>query len=239
MSNGYYSKEEAADLFRTGTQAYYQQPADLEGAKQAYLKLLNHGFGGPDLSYNLGTVYLAQGDIGPAVLHLERALKWQRAEDIEANLASAREKQSDQLVGSSVGEPFFKRLADVTDDQWVPAVALGTWWAILAIIFARRFLLKSRMQAATTAALVLLVVVALTSSLFTGLDAWVSTHYVEAVVLNQTVQVRDLPERNARIAFEIHGGLKVRITADSSQFVRIRLANNLEGWVERSVLAKL
>jgi hypothetical protein len=137
-----------------------------------------------------------------------------------------------------VGEPFFKRLADATDDQWVPTVALSTGWLILAILLSRRFL-KATPRPLATVALVLLVVVALTSSLFTGIDAWVSSHYVEAVVLNPTVQVRDFPDGNARVAFEIHGGLKVRITGDNSQFIRVRLANNLEGWVDRSAVAKL
>src|SRR5688572_23646157 len=89
LAQSYYTPDEAQALFREGNDAFYKEPPDYQAAKAAYLKLLEHGHDGPDVLFNLGTACLANGELGPAVLYLERARKLKRSDDIEANLAIA------------------------------------------------------------------------------------------------------------------------------------------------------
>src|SRR5688572_595842 len=97
LAQSYYTPEEAKSVFSQASQAYAR--GDLSAAADGFQKLLDHGMGGPEVLFNRGTVALAQGDLGHAVLHLERARRADPAsEDIEANLAVARSRQLDQVV---------------------------------------------------------------------------------------------------------------------------------------------
>ena len=51
--------------------------------------------------------------------------------------------------------------------------------------------------------------------------------------------VREYPGDAARVSFEVHAGLKVRIMETSGRFVRVRLPNALEGWTEKEGLVSL
>lgn len=239
LSQSYYTPEEAQALFREGNDAFYKDPPDYAAAKAAYLKLLEHGHDGPDVLFNLGTACLANAELGPAVLYLERARKLRRSDDIEANLAIARQRQGDQLVGSAAGaDPFLERVADATDDTVTPIVSLVSLWLALALVVLFRRMTPGR-RGSVTFLLVMTLITATVSTALVGIDAWVANNYVEAVVMPETAKVREFPGDTARIAFEIHGGLKVRIIEESGKFVRIRLSNNLEGWTEREGVVQL
>ena len=118
LGQGYYTPEEAQELFAKANEAYTRE--DYATARDGYEKLISHGQGGPDVLYNLGTTYLAQGDLGHAVLSLERAWKaGGRAPDLDANLALARAQQKDKVEGAAVEEDFVTRLVKATPETVV------------------------------------------------------------------------------------------------------------------------
>ena len=63
---GYYTPQEAQAVFAQANDDYYAQ--HYAKAKDGYKKLLDHGFGGPDVLFNLGTNCLQAGQLGEAVL---------------------------------------------------------------------------------------------------------------------------------------------------------------------------
>jgi hypothetical protein len=52
-----------------------------------------------------------------------------------------------------------------------------------------------------------------------------------AVVLPDSVAVKEGADGNFRTSFEVHGGLRVRVLEHEQDWVRVRLANGLEGFV--------
>jgi hypothetical protein len=72
-----------------------------------------------------------------------------------------------------------------------------------------------------------------------GLQAYVARTVREAVVMTPALQARELPAANARVAFEVHAGLKVRVLEAEGRFVRIRLPNGLVGWAEKEGIAEI
>ena len=93
----YYSPQEAQAVFAEGTQAWAGH--DVAAARAAWEKLAARGHASQEVLYNAGTAALTAGDVGAAVLYLERALRLGgETEDIEANLAVARSRQLDQVV---------------------------------------------------------------------------------------------------------------------------------------------
>ena len=62
---------------------------------------------------------------------------------------------------------------------------------------------------------------------------------IDAVVTAATLPARELPQDNAKVSFEIHAGLKVRLMEQVGNFVKIRLPNGLEGWAQRSGVVEI
>lgn len=231
-----YTPQEAQALFVEGNDAYYK--GDYATAKDRYEKLLGAGLGGPDVLFNLGTTHLAAGELGPAMLQLERAARLSDDDDIGANLAVARERQGDKVVGEEAAVPFTQRLAAATDERLIGISFLGTWWlGFLLLWLAWRKEPGSRVALGLAAALFLTVGGALGGALL--VHARVRATVVEAIVVPEAARVREFPGDTAKVSFEVHAGLKVRIMELSGRFVRIRLPNALEGWTEKEGVVPL
>jgi tetratricopeptide (TPR) repeat protein len=237
LGQTYYTPAEAHALFGQAQEAYERE--DYAGAREAYLKLLERGYGGPDVLFNLGTTCLAKGDLGEAVLYLERARRASpRSADIEANLAVARSKQLDQVVGAQLEEPFIERLVLATSERISSWTFLTTWAAGFAFLFLFRFLRPGRR---TWAALLgsALLLIAIPSGLLVAVHAYTLQTVQEGVVLEKTLKARESPRDAGKVSFELHAGLKVRLLEQSGKYVKIRLPNGLEGWTEREGLAEI
>ncbi|WP_224365310.1 tetratricopeptide repeat protein [Hyalangium versicolor] len=237
LGQGYYTPEEAQALFTQANEAYTRE--DYKAAQEGYEKLISHGQAGPDVQYNLGTTYMAQGDLGRAVLAFERAWKQGgRAPDLEANLSLARAQQKDKVEGAAVEEDFLTRLVKATPGDIVGVAFLAAWAVGFGLLLLFRFLKPGgRTWAAVLAALALLA--SLPSGALLAAHAWVERTVHEAVVLSPTMVAREFPKSDAKSLFEVHAGLKVRVLEDTGRYVRIRLPNGLEGWTERDGVAEI
>jgi hypothetical protein len=229
---GYYSESEAQSLFTQANEA--QSRDDVEAARAGYHSLIDHGYGGPDVLYNLGTSHLLGGELGPAVLYLERARRaGGEGSDLQANLELARSRQIDHVVGGELEEPFLSRVVASTRGDEIAWAFVGCWTLAFALVILFRFLTPGRRTwAAITAGLLFVAVLPLGALL--ALHAWHHANVREAVVIAKTLPARELPSSGARSAFEVHEGLKVRVLEDSGGYFRIRLPNGLEGWAEKA-----
>jgi len=230
-----YTPAEARALFNEGNEAYGRQ--DYATAQSRYEQLIAAGFGGPEVLFNLGTTHLSAGQLGPAMLYLERARRHSSDEDIEANLAVARQRQGDQVVGAETAEPFLQRLAAAIDPQAVGVAFLFTWYLGFALALLAWQRAAGRWPLGLAAAGFLLIGSLLGAGV--AVHASVTRSVIESIVIPETVKVRELPGDRARVAFEVHAGLKVRIIEETGRYVRIRLPNALEGWTEKEGLVEL
>lgn len=237
QTKDWYTPEEAQALFAQANEAYSRE--DYAAAIQGYERLLERGLHGADLLYNLGTAYLAKGDLGYAVLHLERARReGGDAPDVEAQLAVARSRQLDQVVGAQAEEPFLTRLTAATHAQASGWVFLSAWLVLFMALFAFRLQTRGR-RGWTVVAILSALALALPSGGILAAHAYAAQAVTEAVIVAPTARARELPRKDAKVAFELHGGLKVRALERAGGFVRIRLPNGLEGWTEEAALVKL
>ncbi|MGQ0508703.1 MAG: SH3 domain-containing protein [Myxococcaceae bacterium] len=231
---GYFTPEEAQAIFVQSNEAYYRE--DYAAAEQGYQKLLQRGFGGADVLFNLGTTALAANKLGEAVLYLERArLAGGREEDVEANLSLARSKQIDQVVGGQAGDTFLRRLSLATSERWVSGLFLVAWLLGFALMAARRRWHSSRLLLGAF----LCFSLAIPAGALTAAHLYVRETLQDAVVLAATLPARELPKPSAKISFEVHAGLKVRVLEASGRYVKIRLPNGLEGWAEKEGVAAI
>ena len=231
-----YTPQEAQALFVEANDAYYRQ--DYKAAVEKYERLLQAGHGGPDVLFNLGTAHLAANELGPAVLYLTRAQRLSNDDDIAAQLAVAQQRQVDQVVGANDAVPFVERVARAINEPIVTVAFISTFWLafVLVVLWLRR---ESGHRLALGLVTAVVSVAALTLGAGVGIHAWVAHSVSEAVVMAATAPAREAPSDNGRVSFEVHAGLLVRVMEDTGRFVRIRLPNALEGWVEKGQVTSL
>ncbi|HXX32685.1 MAG TPA: SH3 domain-containing protein [Myxococcaceae bacterium] len=221
------SPAEARALFREGVEAYGRD--DAAGAEAAFRKLLEHGMASAEVNYNLGTVCLAEGKLGDAVLYLERARRQGGGPDVDANLAIARGRVVDQVVGGAADEGLLTRLVAATSSEAAALAFLVPWCAGFVLLVARRLVRLAR-PAVIGAWLLLAAALPGAGLLLAHLLVHETVH--EAVVIARTLPVRETPDASSKVSFELHAGSAVRLLASSGPFVRVRLPNGLEGWAD-------
>jgi hypothetical protein len=223
---------EARQLFEKANEASYHQ--DYPVAKDSYLKLISMGFGGADVLFNLGTTALAEGDLGNAVFYLEKARRLEHREDVEENLALARSKQVDQVLGES-GEPLVERWADSTSPNLAATLFLALWTFAFFSFVAFRFLPKAAKVWLVLSGMGTLALAGIFGSIV-ACQLYTRQVCREAVVLKAVLPIRGFPKESAKTTFEVHAGLTVRVLEESGNYWKIRLPNGLEGWAEQQAL---
>lgn len=220
---------EAEDLAVRGQQA---------AAIDAYRSLLERGVDFAELRYNLGTLYLEDGDLGRAVLHLKSAVRMDpRLDDARYNLERALGARADELEGAAREARVGSVVSDLVRSSEASLAFAGT---LLVFVFLlglwpwtqrgtglRRFCTGALLLSGTAFALAALV-------LATRVQV---DGEREAVILDSEVSARAGPSADAAVAFVAHAGLSGHIVDEESGFTRLRLENGLDAWFPRAALA--
>lgn len=230
----------APSLFQQANQDYAAQRYAAAAVK--YGGLVKEGVRSGDLYYNLGNAYfrLAQAGepntLGRAILSYERALAIEPGlDDARYNLEVARE-----IVAERHGRDEVKDA--VTESPWTRAV---TWlplpvlcWlflaldvAFFAVLIIVRFLSSGLLRTGLIAGNVFLGVAALVVGvLLVGRVDHIETVRTGVVVADEVV-MREGPDPQRREGPRLHAGHRARVLDSNHGWVRLRLANNYEGWV--------
>ena len=233
------------DAWKSGNDAYLR--GDYAAAVTAYEQLDRQQVVSAELAFNLGNAYYRKGQLGPAIWSWERALVLDPdQDDARYNLEQARKvvatRVHDKLEGAD-RDPAWMRVVSL-----LPAsTELGLFGALYLAFFAALALrLRARRAggpeeghaaAWTAVAAILGVTAALAATLLVGRLAM--NRLPVGVVLPDQVSVKEGADSNYKTSFDIHAGLRVRLLEQDQEWVRIRLANGLEGWVRDRDVGRL
>ena len=177
------------------------------------------------LHYNLGTLALSADDVGAAVLHfLAAARRAPLDDDVRHNLATALAHRADQVESSS---------PDAIGAGLPPgpvALAFGSLLALLGVLLAIRGAASGRATTLAGRALVPALVTTLVAGALFGLRHFADSADV-AVVMSES-EARPQPDASAT-GFAVHPGLTGRVMAEQFGFLRLRLENGVDVWVDR------
>ncbi len=214
--------------------ALYQQGKFAEAAA-AYETILQSGYTGGEICFNLGNAYYKTGNMGKAILNYERALRYLPADDdVRHNLQLANLQIVDRIDPAprlflwdwwdGIKDVF--SLNGITWLTWLLVVLfLGS---IALILLARTYVLrKSGLVASIVTGLALLM-----GTTILGGKIMDANSNEEAVITAVIATAKNSPDAKSSDAFVIHAGLKVRITDSIGQWLRIRLLDGKIGWVE-------
>jgi tetratricopeptide (TPR) repeat protein len=227
--------------FRRGHDAYFH--GRYAEAIDAYEHVAAFGVVSEDLFYNLGNAYLKAGQVGPAIYNYERALELDPSfDDAQFNLKVAhdlaRKKGEDKLVGAE-STPMWIRAVQPFTVGSLSWLFLSVYFAFFGLLIARRFLPPGFVRVGLTALTAFAALAALGTGTLLGGRLYLADRVERAVVLPDTVQVKEGPDPNYNAVFNVHAGLRVRITEKEQDWVRVRLGNGLEGWVLDRDLGRL
>jgi tetratricopeptide (TPR) repeat protein len=227
--------------FRRGNDAYFH--GRYQEAIDAYEHVAALGVLSQDLYYNLGNAYLKAGQAGPAIYNYERALELDpNQDDVQFNLKvaqeAARKKGEDKLVGAEA-TPLWIRAVQPFTVGGLSWLFLAIYFTLFGVMIARHFIGPGFVRVGLTALTVFAALATLGSGTLLGGRLYLAERVERAIVLGDTVQVKEGPDPNYNSVFTLHGGLRVRITEKEQDWVRVRLANGLEGWVLERELGRL
>ncbi|RME94524.1 MAG: hypothetical protein D6772_14470 [Bacteroidetes bacterium] len=207
-----------------------------------YDSLLKAGYTSADLHYNLSLAYHAQGDLGRAILHLEKAARLKPYDrEIQTNLRLLRNEQQDGIL--PLPQFFLK--------NWILSLgarlAVDTW-AVLACLFAvlavlilaaglRGWALPMRklwplgMSILMVLSILCVVVAAYRSKELARTD--------QGVLLPAELTPRVAPAADAEDQFTVHAGLRVRILDRFEDWTKIQLPDGREGWLPQAAVGQI
>jgi tetratricopeptide (TPR) repeat protein len=212
------------------------QKNDFSEAAQIYQKLVDEGYEGTALYYNLGNAYYRLNKIGYAILNYERALRFSPGDDdVQHNLALANTKTVDQIESLPkffIFQWWESLLAMFNLSGWIYTAYI--FYILILISFGIYFFAKTpQVQrfsffSGISSVSVLLIVAAL---LIVKLNR--ETNIKNGVIIEPSVIAKVSPDKDSNDAFVIHEGLKVRLEDNIGSWYKIRLQDGKIGWANK------
>ena len=220
-------EERVAQTLAGANQAYDGE--DFAAAIAGYRSLVAAGHDHPKLHYNLGNAYLRHGELGRAIASYRRAAAGApRDQDVRANLAFARKNARDALAPpeppAGLRTVFAWHYALAPEELWLAAALLNVaLWSLLALR------LRRPAEGLSWSAVIAGVVLA---ACLGSLAARAMAPLRIAVVLPREVDVRAAMQSDGVVRFKLHAGSEVRVREERDGWLRIRLPDGEQGWIE-------
>lgn len=212
-------------------EAYRQ--GDYALAIEQYESVLEKHCTSAELYYNLGNAYYRTGQMGPAILNYERALRLKPTMgDAKENLALAQSHTIDRIT--VLPKFFLVRWVDtlcttVSPSAWRIIVLVLVALIAFSFIAFRLGSLVSVRKAGLVVGLVMAVFL-----LLAVLFLLRSTHHYnahsEAVVMSQSLTVKSSPELQSVDKLILHEGTTVTISDSLAGWYKITIADGTTGW---------
>ena len=223
---------EANALYRAG---------DFDQARRIYLEVAKTNIDDARLFYNLGNACFKSGLLGEAILWYERALRLAPDdEDIEANLRFANlvKKDRDPADDSNALSRFV-----VAAYAWPGLDQLSLLFAIsfftLFVLWVMRLLQRTASSAGWLAGVVICTGFSGIFALWLGTRLYNGAQDRSAIVIAEQVLARSGPDEGQTEVFTAHEGTKVRLVRQEGQWLLVRLANGLGGWVQGAAVERI
>lgn len=222
----------AMALFKKGNSEYAK--AQYKEAIASYQKVVDGGYQSVAVYFNLGNAYYKTGDIASALLYYEKAHKLSPGdEDIRVNLQLANSKTTDK----------FDEAPEFFITKWWHAFILGfslNTLAILSVLFILaasgifilyRFAGSVSVKKASFYTALVVLFLGLAFIFVAGRQADYFESHRGAIVFSGSVTIKSEPANASKNLFVLHDGAKIEILEHNNDWIKIRLPNGNEGWI--------
>ena len=231
---------DVSTLMQAGNNYYKNNQFQL--AIDEYNKLVNEGYEGTSLYYNLGNAHYRLGKIGYAILYYEKALKFSpEDEDVKHNLSLAKLNLKDKV---DTLPPFFifniweGLLAAFSVSGWTMVSFIFFILLLIAVIgyFFSRNSIQQRISFFSGVAFLTLLIISIAL-----LTVRMNKEFKikDGIILQPAVTAKSSPDNNSKDEFVIHEGLKVRLADKVDNWVKIRLNDGKVGWITKQNVGEI
>lgn len=231
----YVGSAEAASL-GAGNAAY--QNGDYISAIGEYESLIAEGIVHEDLYYNLGNANFRAGRFGHALFNYERALRVAPGqEDSLYNLAVAREvvaQSGENRLEGAEKDPWWVRASVSFSIASITFVLLLCNLLLFGGLVWLRFMVAPLLRTCMIVMCVFLGAFAATSGLLLFGHTYTNDKIHNGIVTADLTIMREGPDATLEERGQLHPGLRVSVIRDSPEWLLVRLANGVEGWVPRA-----
>ncbi|MFC2102939.1 tetratricopeptide repeat protein [Bacteroidota bacterium] len=215
---------------------------DYDKAIEIYQSIVDDGYFGISLFYNLGNAYYRIGKIGRAILYYEKALKIDPSdEDVIHNLNFTQLSTVDRiqpLPRFFLFDWWEALLGSFSSNGW--AYLVFAFYLLMIILIGVYFFARSVKQQKIFffSGISMLFILALTISMLVVKVNREAT-LISGVIIEQVVTVKSSPDPQSTDSFIIHEGLKVNLEDNLDNWVKIRLADGKVGWIENYLVEQI
>jgi len=228
----------ADSLFALGNRYFRIEKYDYAlDTYSAILEQVEH----PDLYFNMGNTFYRSGDVGKAVWAYEKGLQFSpRQKDLNHNLDIVNTRVQDRIEMPQ-GYFFIEWYSSLKNQYTLQDLIV--WGGLMILLFAfagifKEFGILDMVFAGRTQIFFLILTVIIHGL---ALDKyWELSDREEGVVISPVVNVRSAPvDRDEKVIFRIHEGLKVDIAQSQPGWFEIILLDGKKGWIPYKSLLKL
>lgn len=209
-----------------------------EKSIEVYFEILDSGVHSSELYYNLGNSFYKLNDIPNSILFYEKSLKLNPTDkDIINNLKMVNNAIIDDIT--KIPEPFFdnqlnKISNNLSYSNWGLISLIISFLFLLLFIF--YFFSKEPIVKRTSFTLlfVLLVLIGITTKI--SLHAYEKNHLEKyAIIFSSKIEIKSEPNERSENLLILHMGTKVKIIDSfNDEWVKIKLVNGQEGWINNN-----
>ena len=234
------SASQIDDLMKQGNAAY--QNGNYQNAISDYEKLVNDGYEGVSLYYNLGNAYYKDGKLGYSILYYEKALKLApNDDDIQHNLAIANSKTIDKintLPRFFIFQWWESLLSFFSVKGWTYFTYV-LFILILAAVGVYFFIKNPLIQRYSFFGGLAILVLFILSAVMLAINVNRQLNVKNGIIIAQAVSAKLSPDTKSNDAFVIHEGLKVKMEDKVDDWVKVRLNDGKIGWLPQNDIAQI
>ena len=201
-----------------------------EEAVAFYSGKLTEGQVSHEVHFNLGTVYLAKGEVGKGIYHLELASRMSDDPRIVEQLGLAQSLIVDDI-------PYF---TDFFLLRWLRGIALGpgsNFWAIISILAFLGLLsmmyfkwVKGRSFQRWSYIWISLLALSVIALLISIQGRELDKTRVQAIVLEET-SLHEGSDERSEVVRSVSEGIKVRVVDEIGEWQKVQLPDKEVGWI--------
>lgn len=223
------------DIFQEANTAYNE--GNYSEAIDHYERILENGETSAELYYNLANSHYKLGHIAPSIYYYEKALQLNPGDaDVINNLGFAQRMLIDEI--EEVPRTGLSKIMN----KLISVLSYNGWaWAavIFSIVFAAFFLLyyfsnsiRPKRLFFTTSIIALILMFSALILAYQQQGYHKNSKF--AIIFSEEAIVRNEPTLRSNEILTLHEGTKVKILETFQNWIKFELANEIQGWMDKS-----